>query len=82
MTDIVERLRDRYATHPMVMEAAAEIERLTGLLAEWENHAGPYKDAEVERLKAENAEQKAELQKLYSVLTINPQARAALEPKP
>jgi hypothetical protein len=31
-------------------EMRAEIERLTGLLAEWETHAGPYKDAEVERL--------------------------------
>lgn len=29
-----------------------EVERLTGLLAEWENHAGPYKDAEIERLSA------------------------------
>jgi predicted nucleic acid-binding Zn-ribbon protein len=30
----------------------AEIERLTGLLAEWENHAGPYKEADIEQLRA------------------------------
>ena len=62
-TDILERLRvdpgpaDTLIELVRIMivqrhEAADEIERLTGLLAEWENHAGPYKDAEIERLGA------------------------------
>lgn len=34
MSDIVQQLRDLYPTHPVVMEAAAEIERLRELLSE------------------------------------------------
>ena len=36
MSDIVERLRALYSTHPMVMEAAAEVERLR---AGWKREA-------------------------------------------
>lgn len=33
MTDIVDQLRALYPTHPIIMEAADEIERLRELLA-------------------------------------------------
>ena len=48
--DIVERLRDIYATHPIVVEAAAEIERLTAEVTQ--DHALLVASAkEIERLR-------------------------------
>jgi len=43
--DIVERLRDIYAGHPLVMEAAKEIERLREYKLGWQDIALMYGDA-------------------------------------
>ena len=77
---------------PNCAEAADEIERLTGLLAEWENHAGPYKEDEIERLTAALKEAAMLVEataRYYPSIPYKPrldacllEARRALEPKP